>query len=119
MNVKAVITTIGPIVQTLHREGQETERTEGWVENRKEEEEEGEEGTIKEWSESTESEVKRERGREGRAEEGGRQTEKMGDVTSNRQPMRVREVERESGQRRVCFSITAASAEKRGAQSIS
>lgn len=59
------------------------------------------------------------REREGGNRGGGRQAEKKGDVTSNRQPMRVREGERESGRRRVCFSITAASAERRGAQSIS
>lgn len=67
--------------------------------------------------------MKRERGREQRRREGGRKggrrVEKKGDVTSNRQPMRVREGERESSRRRVCFSITAASAERRGAQSIS
>lgn len=39
--------------------------------------------------------MKRERGREGTEEEGGRQAEKKGDVTSIRQPMRVREGERE------------------------
>ncbi len=59
--------------------------------------------------------MKRERGREQSRREGGRQRRK-GDVTSNRQPMRVREGKRESGRRRVCFSITAASAERRGAQ---
>lgn len=52
-------------------------------------------------------------------EEDGREAEKKGDVTSNRQPMGVREGGREHGRRRVCFSITAASAERRGAQSIS
>lgn len=60
--------------------------------------------------------MKRE-GREG-GDRGGDGLRKKGDVTSNRQPMRVREGERESGRRRVCFSTTAASAEKRGAQSI-
>lgn len=62
---------------------------------------------------------KREREREGTEEKGGRQAEKKGDVTSNRQPMRVKERVRERGRRRVCFSITAASAERRGPQSIS
>lgn len=67
--------------------------------------------------------VHRERGEERREgteeEEDGREAEKRGDVTSNRQPMGVREGGRERGRRRVCFSITAASAERRGAQSIS
>ena len=80
-------------------------------------------GTIKEWYESREGEERREGGRErrrrGGGREGGREAERKGDVTSNRQPMRVREGERESGRRRVCFSITAASTERRGAQSIS
>lgn len=55
--------------------------------------------------------------------ERGYQAEKKGDVTSISQPIGVREGERERGRargrRRVCFSITAASAEGRGAQSIS
>lgn len=76
-------------------------------------------GAKKEWSESTERE-ERERVRE---REGGCQAEKKGDVTSISQPMGVREGERERGRargrRRVCFSITAASAEGRRAHSIS
>lgn len=54
----------------------------------------GQRGTIKEWPESTRSEVRRVMGgnRGGGGREGGRQKRK-GDVTSNRQPMRVREGE--------------------------
>lgn len=75
-------------------------------------------GAKKEWVELAERE---ERGRE----KGGRveKAEKKGDVTSISQPIGGREGERERGRargrRRVCFSITAASAEGRGAQSIS
>lgn len=54
-----------------------------------------------------------EEGNRGGVRERGRLRRK-GDVTSMRQPMRVREGERERGRRRVCFSITAASAEERG-----
>lgn len=46
-----------------------------WIEDRKEEEEEG--GRIKEWSECRESEVKRERGREQRRREAGRQRRRV------------------------------------------
>lgn len=69
---------------------------------------------IKEWSESTEGGGEREKGREG-----GCQAEKKGDVTSTRQPIGVREGERESVRPKEGGFLTAASAEGRGAQSIS
>lgn len=55
-----------------------------------------------------------ERAREGTEEEGGRQAEKKGDVTSNRQPMRVREGERERPEEGVFFYHCSISREERG-----
>ena len=125
LNVSAVIRAAGPIqIHTVHTCKGEKEDRGGQTRGGYRGQEGGKEARagvpIKEWPGSTEIEVRREGGREtggGRREAGRQRRGVMSPLTGSQ--WESGGVERESGRRRVCFSITAASAERRGAQSIS